>query len=329
MSDRALEFLVICGQTASGKERTSLAVARRLDGEIVSLDSMKVYRGMDVGTAKASADSRRAVPHHLLDVVDPWESFSAARWAELAEAAIRDIMARGRLPIISGGTVLYLKALLFGLFEGPGADPEIRSRLKAEADSQGTAALHLRLAAVDPAAAGRIHPHDLRRIIRALEVYQKTGRPISEQQKQFTRLRPEVQPLVVGLRRTRDDLNRRIDRRVERIVAAGLEDEARRLLGHPRGLSREARRAVGYSEMIDFAEGRLSGRQAIERIGKNTRTFARRQMTHLRSLAFLQWIDVSPHEPPEDTAKRIVALWRNRPPPGRPGRSPATGERGD
>lgn len=316
MTDAALEFLVICGQTASGKGRTSLAVARRLGGEIVSLDSMKVYRGMDIGTAKAAGQDRRAVAHHLLDVVDPWESFSAARWVELAEPAIRDIIARGRVPIVSGGTVLYLKALLFGLFEGPGADPEIRSRLKAEADTTGTAALHRRLGEIDPIAAQRIHPNDLRRIVRALEVYQVTGRPISEQQQQFDRLRPEMQPLVVALRRPRDDLNRRIDERVERMMAAGLEDEVRRLLGHPKGLSREASRAVGYSELIDFVAGRLPGGQVIERIKKNTRTFARRQMTHLRSLTFVQWIDLSPHERPEDVAGRIVARWRSRPPGG-------------
>jgi len=316
MSNTVLEFLVICGQTASGKERTSLAVARHLDGEIISLDSMKVYRGMDVGTAKAAGRDRRAVPHHLLDVAEPWESFSAARWAELAEEAIGDIIARGRLPIVSGGTVLYLKALLFGLFDGPQADPEIRSRLEAKADSEGPAALHLRLAEIDPVAAERIHPNDLRRIVRALEVYEITGQPISERQRQFDRLRPEIQSMVVALRRTRDDLNRRIDKRVELMIAAGLEDEVRRLLDHPKGLSREARRAVGYGEMIDLVAGRLPRAEAIERIRKNTRTFARRQMTHLRSLAFLQWIDVSPHQPPEDAAERIIALWRNRPPAG-------------
>ncbi|MBN2584436.1 MAG: tRNA (adenosine(37)-N6)-dimethylallyltransferase MiaA [Planctomycetes bacterium] len=302
--------MAVVGQTASGKERVAQALARRLDGEIVSCDSMKVYRGMDIGTAKAPADERRDLPHHVLDVIDPWESCSAARWAELAEAAMREIASRGRLPIVSGGTVLYLKALLFGLFEGPSADPAIRERLAAEAESQGTVALHARLGRVDPAAAARIHPNDLRRIVRALEVHELTGRPISEHQQQFDRPRDDLRPWVAALRRTRDDLHRRIEERVERMIARGLADEVRRLLDDPRGLSREAAAAVGYREMIDGLQGRLPQDRVAGEIARNSRVFARRQMTHLRSLAMAHWIDVSPHEEPDAVAERIVAMWQ-------------------
>jgi len=310
MAIAPLTFLVITGQTASGKERVALTVAEHLGGEIVSMDSMKVYRRLDVGTAKPSLADRRRVPHHLLDVVEPWESYSAARWAEAAEAALADIAARGRMPIVSGGTVLYLKALLFGLFEGPSADLSLRAALQAEAERTGTPALHERLRGVDPAAAAKIHPNDLRRIVRALEVHQLTGRPISEQQQQFGTVRSHLAPLVVSLRRTRDDLVRRIDERVDRMVAAGLEAEVRRLLEEPRGLSREAAQAVGYREMIDLIEGRLAAGEAVALLKRNTAQFAKRQMTHLRSLEDRTWVDVGPHEPAEETAARIEALWR-------------------
>jgi tRNA dimethylallyltransferase len=311
MAPAPLKFLVITGQTASGKERAALAVAECLGGEIISMDSMKVYRGMDIGTATADAEARSRVPHHLLDVADPWESFSTPQWGGLAEPALADIAARGRVPVVSGGTVLYLKALLYGLFEGPSADQAIRDRLRAEADSVGTAALHDRLRGVDPAAAERIHPNDLRRIVRALEVYELTGRPISQQQQQFGNVRSHLDPLMVALRRNRDDLRRRIDQRVDRMVAAGLEDEVRRLLSSPQGLSREARQAVGYREMIDLLEGRLSRDEAIAQLKKNTATFARRQMTHLRSLDGKVWIDLGPTDSAGATADRIIDLWRS------------------
>ncbi|KPJ71208.1 MAG: hypothetical protein AMS14_09340, partial [Planctomycetes bacterium DG_20] len=162
----AVPILVITGQTASGKERLAVEVAARVGGEILSADSMKVYRGMDIGTAKPSPEQRRAVPHHVMDVADPAETFSTARWLELAAAAIYDVHARGRTPIVSGGTPLYLKALLEGLFEGPSADASIRAGLREEARERGTPALHARLSEIDPAAARRIHPNDLRRIVR-------------------------------------------------------------------------------------------------------------------------------------------------------------------
>ncbi len=309
MESAAVRVLVITGQTASGKEGAALAAAERLGGEIISLDSMKVYRGLDIGTAKASAADRRRAPHHLLDVVNPWEKFSAARWAELAEAALGEIRGRGRVAIVSGGTVLYLKALLYGLFDGPAADPALRAGLEAEAERLGVTSLHARLATVDPAAAARIHPNDLRRIVRALEVQQLTGRPISQLQGQFGNLRPGLSPVLVALRRGREDLVRRIDERVERMLAAGFEDEVRGLLASPGGLSMEAAQAVGYREMIALLEGRLPREELAAEIKKNTRRFAKQQMTHLRSLKECTWLDVAEGESAEAVAARVVEAW--------------------
>ena len=233
----AIAILVITGQTASGKEGLAVAVAAALGGEIVSADSMKVYRGMDIGTAKPSADQRRAVPHHLLDVADPGETFSTALWARMADLALADIHARGRTPVVSGGTPLYLKALLEGMFEGPAADQGVRDRLRAEAEARGTGELHERLMKIDPAAAARIHRNDLRRIVRALEIWELTGTPISELQRQWGSRRPRYRPLVVAIRRDREDLTRRIRDRVRRMMEAGLVDEVRRLAARP-GLPR-------------------------------------------------------------------------------------------
>jgi len=306
----AAAILVITGETAGGKERLALAVARQVGGEIVSADSMKVYRGMDVGTAKPSAEERRAVPHHLIDVADPGETFSTARWLALAEAAVADAAGRGRVPIVSGGTALYLKALLEGLFKGPGADADLRDRLKAEAQSHGTPALHARLARVDPAAAGRIHPNDLRRIVRALEVWERTGSPISDLQTQWGRDRPCYRPLLVAIRRAAADLDRRIAERVARMVKAGLLDEVRRLAARPEGLAMGPRQAVGYAEVLDHLAGRLTWAEALEAIALHTRQFAKRQRTWLRRFHGLQWLDAEADTPVETLADRVVNRWR-------------------
>jgi len=311
--------LVVTGPTASGKERLALAVAMQIGGEIVSADSMKVYREMDIGTAKPSPAARRAVPHHLLDVADPGETFSTARWLALAEAAIADVHARGRAAILSGGTPLYLKALLEGLFKGPAADAAIRERLKAEADARGTAALHARLAEVDPEAAARIHPNDLRRITRALEVWELTGRPISELQSQWGRRRPSPgsealdgrwRPLLVAIRRSRDDLTRRIEARVRRMIEAGLVEEVRRLAGRPGGLARGPRQALGYAEVLDHLDGRLAADELIPAIVAHTRQLARRQMTWIARFEGVRWLDAAPDTPGDALAETVVTLWR-------------------
>lgn len=308
--ESGVPILVVTGETASGKERLAVAVARQVGGEIVSADSMKVYRGMDVGTAKASAEERRAVPHHLIDVADPGETFSTARWLDLAEAAVADVAGRGRVPIVSGGTALYLKALLEGLFEGPAADEQIRARLSAEAEANGTGALHARLAEVDPEAAGRIHPNDLRRIIRALEVWELTGSPISALQTQWGRRRGRYRPLLVAIWRSPEDLDRRIEARVRRMVEAGFLEEVRRLAARPGGLALSARQALGYAEMLDHLAGRLTWEEAVEATILHTRQFARAQMKWLKRFEGLVWLDAGPGTPAEELVGRVVDLWR-------------------
>jgi tRNA dimethylallyltransferase len=303
---------LLVGQTASGKGAAGFLLARRLGAEIISLDSMKVYRGMDIGTAKPPADRRKGVLHHMLDVADPAEHFSTALYVGGAERAAREITERGRLPLFVGGTALYLKAVKEGLFEGPPADPAFRAAIRAAAVERGTDALHARLAEVDPAAAERIHPNDLRRIERALEVYEKTGSPISELQHQFGGTNPTYDATVLGLRRDKEDLLRRIDRRVDKMMAAGFLEEVRRLLMQP--LGQEASQALGYRELIAHLRGECSLDEAVEATKLHTRQFAKAQMTWFKRMERIRWLDIAPEETAESAAERLVELLGEREP---------------
>jgi tRNA dimethylallyltransferase len=227
----------------------------------------------------------------------------------MADEAIAGIHARGRVPIVSGGTPLYLKALLEGLFEGPAATPVVRERLVAEAEAQGTPALHARLAEVDPVAAARVHPNDLRRIVRALEVWELTGSPISDLQKQWGRRRPRYRSLVAAIRRDREDLTRRLQERVRRMTGAGLVEEVRALAARPGGLPRGPRQALGYAEVLDYLDGRMSWEETLAAIVAHTRQFARRQMTWLSRFEGVVWLDAAPETPIEARADRVVELW--------------------
>ncbi|MCA9243683.1 MAG: tRNA (adenosine(37)-N6)-dimethylallyltransferase MiaA [Phycisphaerales bacterium] len=222
--------ILILGCTASGKSGVARALAPLIDGEIVSMDSMKVYRGMDIGSAKASAADLAAIPHHLIDVADPWEAFSAARFVELADAAVSEIHARGRPAIVVGGTLLYFKCFYEGMFEGPGANEAFRAALRQRAQGMSVQDLHAELAAIDPEAAARIHRNDYRRIERALEVHALTGRPISDLQREWDRdhvRRSDWRQYLFGLRRPRESANRRINARVREMVRQGLVEKAR------------------------------------------------------------------------------------------------------
>lgn len=300
MTNSKLTFIVGC--TGCGKGALGQELARRTGGEIVSLDSMKIYRRMDIGTAKPSADIRKKVPHHVIDVVEPSEEFSVARYVELAGAAIADIQRRSQPVFVVGGTPLYLKALTEGLFEGPGADEAIRKRLSAEAEAEGSGHLHQRLIGVDPQAADRIHPNDLRRIIRALEVFELTGTPITELQAQWDRGHSRYDYILIGLRRDLEDQNRRTNARVKRMIKAGLADEVRSLLVEPHPLSNAARQALGYAEMIRHLKDELTLAEAIELIKINTRQFAKSQRTWFKRFRETQWVDLT-----EDAVVSVVA----------------------
>lgn len=286
-----LNFIVGC--TASGKSSLGVELARRLGGEIISIDSMKVYRGMDIGTAKPGAAVRAEVPHHLIDVVDPWEEFSVAQYVGLADEAIREIHGRGRPIFVVGGTPLYIKALSEGLFEGPGADAPTRERLQAVALLEGTPALHERLQQADPVAAARIHRNDLRRLVRALEVFELTGRPISALQEQWDRERPRYDCRFLGLRWSKEDLHLRIKERVLRMMDRGLVDEVKSLMALDRPLSTAARQAVGYAEVIEHLQGGAELAQAVEAIKINTRQLAKSQRTWFKRFRAIEWIDVT------------------------------------
>ena len=281
----AIDCWYLTGPTASGKTEIGLELAERLSAEIVSLDSMTLYREMDIGTAKPTIDQQRRVPHHLIDILAPDEEYSLSNYVDAAKAAIAEIRSRGREVLFVGGTPLYLKSLLRGIFQGPPADWEFRQQIEEELLSVGLPALHERLQQVDPLSAAKLHPHDKRRIIRALEVYRLTGRPISHLQTQFDEGRPAEQCRVFVVGWPRDVLHGRIQRRVEAMFAAGLVDEVRGILARHRSLSRTARQAVGYREVIQGLEQGSPPAETIESVKTRTRRFARHQETWFRSLS--------------------------------------------
>ena len=301
-------LLVILGPTASGKTDVALAVARETRAEILSVDSMQVYRGMDVGTAKPSPAERAAVPHHLIDVVGPDEPFTVARFVDLADGVIADARRRGVPLVLTGGTPLYYKALFEGLFEGPPADETVRTRLRALSGEE----LFRRLSEVDPAAAARIHVNDQKRLVRALEVFEQTGRPISSFQTHWARGARRHDAVWVGLNWEKDALNRRINARVKLMVDAGWVDEVRRLLARYPTLSHTAAEATGYKEMIAHVHGRLPLDDAIEQIKIATRQLARRQMKWFRRFRDVTW--VSGDQAAGDIAGQALRLWKAQSP---------------
>ena len=302
--DLARRTLYLTGPTASGKTAVGVELARLLGAEVVALDSMTLYRGMDIGTAKPTAEERGGVPHHLIDVLDPWEAASVADYRARALGVLGDLEARGKPAIFVGGTALYLKAMLRGLFEGPSADPALRRELEAEADRLGGPALHGRLARLDPPTAARLHPNDLRRVVRALEVFAATGRPLSAFQVEHDR--PATGARVFALERPRERLRGRIDRRVEGMFAEGLVDEVRALQAGPRPMGPVAAQGVGYREVVDLLAGRTTLAETIALVQARTRQFAKRQATWFRGLAEVRPWPVEPDEPPEVTAERLA-----------------------
>lgn len=284
-------LLVICGPTAVGKSAVALELARRLGGEIISGDSAQVYRYLDIGTAKPTPAEREEVPHHLVDILDPDQRWSVAHFRAAVDRLVPEIAGRGRLPILAGGTMLYIRAVTAGYRFPSGAhDPSLRARLYEEGRAYGPERLHARLREVDPQAAARIQPRDLRRLVRAWEVFHLTGEPISAHA-----ARKEQGPyrlLVVGLVRPRPILYRRIEERVERMIAAGLVEEVRGILrrGYPPQLP--SLRALGYREIIDYLYGRATLPEAKRLFARNTRHFARRQLTWMRREEGMIWIDL-------------------------------------
>ena len=305
------DMVLIPGVTASGKGQLAFDLAKTTGGEIISIDSMKVYRRMDIGTAKPPKETRQRVKYHLIDIVEPSEPFSVGVFLDLAYGAIEQIKRRKRKIIAVGGTALYIKALLYGLFEGPGTDEQIRAQLRQRAQAEGLEQLYHELQKIDPAATERIGRRDRKRIIRALEVYKITGKPISSLQQQFNAERPKHNWSIIGLRRGKTDTNSRINKRVKKMLAAGLVDEVKCLLAEEEPLSQQARCAIGYAEIIDYLNGKTSLEDAAELIKKNTRRLAKNQRTWFKTFKNVNWLDIGAEEPSEKIFERAKTLLNN------------------
>ena len=286
-------LICIVGPTAVGKTEIAIQLAQHLDAEIVSLDSRQIYRGMDIGTAKPTLDQRGAVLHHLIDCVDVDQPFSVAEYQRLADTAIKEIRERGKRTMAVGGAGLYFRGIIDGLFDGPGADAEIRSKLQREANEHGNVALHERLRRCDPETANRVHPNNRVRVIRALEVYELTGKPISVLQGQWKTNEPRYPFRAFGLNIPRETLYQRIEERVDRMVEAGLIEEVKGLLdqGYPRNCV--AMQSFGYKELIDYLDRNRTLHEAITLLKQNTRRFAKRQLTWFRNDPRIEWLDTS------------------------------------
>ena len=278
------KILVIVGPTASGKTRMAVELAKAHNGEVVSADSMQIYRRMDIGTAKPTAEEMDGVPHHMIDVADPEEDFSVARYVEMASACVDGILSRGKLPIVAGGTGLYVDSLLSGrTFAAFSPDSSLRKELEAELAERGGEAMLAELSRVDPEAAARLHPNDHKRIVRALEVYRSTGRTISEHNRETRALPPRYEALTIGLNfQDRADLWARIDARVDQMAAAGLEREVRELLSSGLSPRCTAMQAIGYKEFVAAVEGDMTWREAEELVKLRSRQYAKRQLTWFR-----------------------------------------------
>jgi tRNA dimethylallyltransferase len=312
-TSRALPLLIIAGPTGVGKTRVAIELAERLNGEIVGADSRQIYRYLDIGTAKPSPEERARVPHHLIDICNPEQNYSAADYARDAAAMIEAIAARGKIPLLVGGTGLYIHSVLYGIFEGPGRDDDFRAHMQSIAETQGEDALFQELVRRDPLTAHRLHPHDRVRVIRALEVHHLTGRSISEFQTTATAPCAHYHVCFLVLTAPRPLLYARIEARVDHMLAQGLIEEVRGLLqrGYHQGMN--ALNSVGYAEILDFLAGRLAHDAAISLIKRNTRRYAKRQLTWFRKYPQAIWVRADDSDAPGGTLSRCwqqVLSWQ-------------------
>jgi tRNA dimethylallyltransferase len=283
------KLVIVLGPTAVGKSEVALQLAQCINSEIVNADSQQVYRHMDIGTGKPSMDDQQRVRHHLIDIVDPDEEFNAAFYRQLATAAIDDIQKRGKNVVVCGGTGLYLKALTHGLFTGPGQDPELRRGLEQELNENGLTALYQRLVEIDASVLSSIHPNDRQRIIRALEVYHSTGKPISVWQKEHAFQEERFEVLKIGLMRGRAELYDLINRRSEQMLESGLLDEVRGLISRGYNLELKPLRSVGYRQIGEVLQGGKTVVEALDEMKQETRRLAKRQLTWYRADTNIHW----------------------------------------
>jgi len=305
MEEEKDRLVVLIGPTAVGKTKLSIELAKKLNGEIISGDSMQIYKGMNIGTAKIKEHEMEGIPHHLIDLKNPSEEFSVAEFQKLARKAIASITKRGKMPMIVGGTGLYIQAVLYDdyQFSDIQSDPEIRKELENFLHEHGNLALYERLQEIDPDSAERIHPNNARRVIRALEIFYKTGKKMSEHIKTHE-ANERYHTAIIGLTMDRDVLYQRIDKRVDEMIEEGLIEEAKSLYDSGvRGV--QSAQAIGYKELYDFFDGKASLAEAIETLKKNTRRYAKRQLTWFRNKMNVKWFDMTPPVSMEEKVSEI------------------------
>ena len=301
------KVIVVGGPTATGKTGLAIRLARRFDAEIINSDSLQIYRYLDIGTAKPTAEELAAAPHHLIDIVDPDEEFDAARYLELARPLIEKFHQRKKPAIVVGGTGLYLRSLLHGLFPGPGKNEEVRTRIKAEAKEIGWEGLHRRLEKVDPETAKRLHPNDRVRIERALEVFESTGRPISEYQKEHGLRETPYNVLFFCLTLPREDLYERIDLRTRMMFDQGFVDEVKNVLAMGYSPDLKPLQSIGYKQVTEHLAGRLALDDAIRETATSTRRFAKRQFTWYKAQPEARWVSPTDHDDITEEAEKFLS----------------------
>lgn len=292
MKERKEKIFLLAGPTAAGKTEYAVALAQRHNAEIISADSMQVYKYLNIGTAKPTPEERKGIPYHLIDFVDPAEQFNAAEFIKLADEKIAEISTRGRIPLVVGGTGMYIRSLLHGLFEEPSKDPEVRRELEAIAEKEGLISLYKRLQAIDPESASRIHPSDRLRILRALEVFLVTGEKISTLQRLSQQQHPRYEYSLVVLNWERRKLYQRIDQRVEKMFASGFVEEVKQLLNMGYNERAPGFQALGYQQVISFLRGEISLTETVKRVKYATHHYAKRQLTWFRGMPEAKWLQL-------------------------------------
>ncbi len=300
-------LVVLLGPTAVGKSRIATHVAKHFDTDVLAADSRQVYRGMDIGTDKPTAEERRRVPHRLIDLVDPGETFNAGWYRRVALVEIERLYSEGRLPFIVGGTGLYIRTLVRGLCPAPQADPHVRAGLKKLKDERGREGLYAELMRVDPETAARLHPNDESKVTRAIEVYRLSGRPLSAVQAEHGFHETPFSALLIGLERRKDILYRRIEERIDWQLTHGMVEETRSLLGQGYGRELGSMKGLGYRQVGAYLAKECDYDEMVRRFKRDTRRFAKRQMTWFRSEAEVKWLSIEDNEPYERTAERVIA----------------------
>jgi tRNA dimethylallyltransferase len=301
-------LVVLLGPTAVGKSRIAVQVAKHFSTDVLAADSRQVYRGMDIGTDKPSIEERQGVSHRLIDLADPDETFNAGRYRRAAIAEIERLHAARRLPFVVGGTGLYIRALVRGLCPAPEASPELREEFVLLGRKEGRERLHAELAAIDPALAARLHPRDEAKIVRALEVYRLSGRPMSVWQDHHGFHEAPFSTLLIGLEREREDLYRRIEARIDRQLTHGMVEETRALIDRGYGRHLGAMKALGYRHVAAYLSGDYDESDMVRLFKRDTRRFAKRQMTWFRKEPGIQWLSIAAAEPPDRTVRRVVSM---------------------